>query len=160
MQACEKKRQAFYRVFHAQAQAAPRLSFCIDKFMLRIAGINLPDEKKIEIALTYVYGIGVSSAGKILDDLGIPREKKARELSDEEQQKIREYVEKKIRVEGELKHEIRTNVKRLKEIGSYRGVRHQKGLPVRGQRTKTNSRTVRGNVRKTMGSGRVKTEKT
>ena len=82
------------------------------------------------------------------------------DLTEEEKNKIREYVEKKIRVEGELKHIVHSNVKRLKEIGCYRGIRHQKGLPTRGQRTKTNTRTVRGNVRKTMGSGRVRTEKT
>lgn len=128
--------------------------------MLRIAGVNIPDEKRIEISLTYVYGIGASTAGKILDALNISRNKKTKELTNEEQNEIRDYVEKKIRVEGELKHQVRSNVKRLKEVGSYRGSRHQKGLPVRGQRTKTNSRTVRGNVRKTMGSGRVKTEKT
>jgi len=128
--------------------------------MLRIAGVNVPDEKRIEISLTYVYGIGVPTAGKILDELEIPRDKRTKDLSDAEQNKIRDYVEKKIRVEGELKHEIRSNVKRLKEISAYRGIRHQRGLPVRGQRTKTNNRTVRGNVRKTMGSGRVKTEKT
>lgn len=128
--------------------------------MLRIAGVNVPDEKRIEISLTYVYGIGPSTSLKILGELGISKDKRTKDLSDDEQNKIREYVEKKIRIEGELKHEVRSNVKRLKEIGSYRGIRHQKGLPTRGQRTKTNNRTVRGNVRKTMGSGRVKTEKT
>lgn len=128
--------------------------------MLRISGVNVPDDKAIEISLTYVYGIGRSTAGKILDELDIARGKRTKDLDETEQNKIREYVEKKIRVEGELKHGVRTNIKRLKEIGAYRGVRHQKGLPVRGQRTKTNNRTVRGNVRKTMGSGRVKTEKT
>lgn len=128
--------------------------------MLRIAGVNIPDDKRIAISLTYVYGIGVSMAGKILDELEISREKRTRDLSESEQNKIRDLVEKKIRVEGELKHEVRSNIKRLKEISAYRGIRHQRGLPVRGQRTKTNNRTVRGNVRKTMGSGRVKTEKT
>ena len=128
--------------------------------MLRIAGVNVPDNKRIEISLTYVFGIGRSTAGKILDELEISKLTRTKDLSESEQNKIREYVEKKIRVEGELKHEVRTNIKRLKEVGAYRGVRHQKGLPVRGQRTKTNNRTVRGNVRKTMGSGRVKTEKT
>lgn len=128
--------------------------------MLRISGVNIPDEKVIEISLTYVYGIGRPTAGKILNELGIPKGKRTKDLEEAEQNKIREYVEKKIRVEGELKHSVRTNIKRLKEIGSYRGARHQKGLPVRGQRTKTNNRTVRGNVRKTMGSGRVKAEKT
>lgn len=128
--------------------------------MLRIAGVNVPDEKRIEISLTYVYGIGIPSARKILDELGISYDKRTKELTEAEQNQIREVIEKRNRVEGELKHQVRTNVKRLKEIGCYRGLRHQKGLPVRGQRTKTNSRTVRGNVRKTMGSGRVKTEKT
>lgn len=128
--------------------------------MLRIAGINVPDNKIIEVSLTYVYGIGRSTAGKILDELNISRLKKTKDLTNQEQNKIRDYIEKTNRVEGELKHTVRTNIKRLKEVGCYRGIRHQRGLPVRGQRTKTNSRTVRGNVRKTMGSGRVKTEKT
>jgi len=128
--------------------------------MLRIAGVNIPDEKRIEISLTYIYGIGSSSASKILDKLGISKQIRTKDLSEADGNKIREHIEKTIIMEGELKHEVRTNIKRLKEVGCYRGTRHQKGLPVRGQRTKTNSRTVRGNVRKTMGSGRVKTEKT
>jgi len=128
--------------------------------MLRIAGVNIPDEKRIEISLTYIYGIGPSTASKILNELKISTLKRTKDLSEEEQKSVREYVEKKIRVEGELKHIVRSNIKRLKEIGCYRGMRHQKGLPSRGQRTKTNNRTVRGNVRRTMGSGRVKTEKT
>jgi len=128
--------------------------------MLRIAGVNIPDEKRIEISLTYIYGIGPSTASKILNELKISTLKRTKDLSEEEQKSVREYVEKKIRVEGELKHIVRSNIKRLKEIGCYRGMRHQKGLPSRGQRTKTNNRTVRGNVRRKMGSGRVKTEKT
>lgn len=128
--------------------------------MLRIAGVNIPDNKRIEISLTYIYGIGKNTASKILDELGVDKHKKTQDLSEKEQNEIRSYVEKKAKVEGELKHEVRDNIKRLKEIGCYRGGRHQKGLPARGQRTKTNTRTVRGNVRKTMGSGRVKTEKT
>jgi len=130
------------------------------KNMVRIAGVNIPDEKRIVISLTYIHGIGSSTSAKILGELGISEEKRTKDLSEAEQNKIRESVEKELKVEGELKHEIRSNVKRLKEIGCYRGIRHQRGLPVRGQRTKTNNRTVRGNVRKTMGSGRVKTEKT
>lgn len=122
--------------------------------MLRIAGVNLPDEKRIEIALTYIHGIGISASGKILAELGIDKNVKTKQLSAEQGNKLRDAIEKKHRVEGELKHEVRTNIKRLKEIGNYRGMRHQRGLPVRGQRTKTNSRTVRGNVRRTMGSGR------
>jgi small subunit ribosomal protein S13 len=128
--------------------------------MLRIAGVNIPDEKRIEVSLTYIYGIGPSFAAKVLDELGISKQIRTKDLSEEQGNKIREYVEKNLRVEGELKHEVRTNIKRLKEVGCYRGTRHQRGLPVRGQRTKTNNRTVRGNVRRTMGSGRVKTEKT
>jgi small subunit ribosomal protein S13 len=95
-----------------------------------------------------------------LDELGIDKNKRTKDLSEEEQNKIRTQVEKNNKVEGELKLAIRDNIKRLKEVGCYRGTRHQRGLPTRGQRTKTNNRTVRGNVRKTMGSGRVKTEKT
>jgi small subunit ribosomal protein S13 len=128
--------------------------------MLRISGVNIPDEKRIVISLTYIYGIGNSVASKILKELKISEDKRTKNLNEDEQNSIRSYVEKRIKSEGELKHEVRNNVKRLKEIGCYRGSRHQKGLPVRGQRTKTNNRTVRGNVRKTMGSGRVKTEKT
>ena len=128
--------------------------------MARIAGTNIPDNKRIEISLTYIYGIGNSTASKILEELEIDKLKRTKDLTEDEGNKIRNYVEKRIKVEGELKLEVRDNIKRLKEISCYRGGRHQKGLPVRGQRTKTNTRTVRGNVRKTMGSGRVKTEKT
>lgn len=128
--------------------------------MLRIAGINIPDEKRIVISLTYVYGIGETIASKILKEVGIDENKRTKDLSVEEENKIRSYIESKIKTEGELKHEIRDNVKRLREVSCYRGIRHQKGLPCRGQRTKTNNRTLRGNVRRTMGSGRVKTEKT
>lgn len=130
------------------------------KNMLRIAGVNIPDEKRIEISLTYIYGIGPSSAAKILEKLGISKQTRTKDLSEEDGNRIREHVEKTASVEGELKHAVRTNIKRLKEVGCYRGTRHQKGLPVRGQRTKTNNRTVRGNVRRTMGSGRIKAEKT
>lgn len=128
--------------------------------MLRISGVNIPDEKRIEVSLTYIYGIGRSLSSQILDELKISKDTRTKDLSTEEQNKIRDYIEKKTKVEGELKHEIRANLKRLKEVTCYRGLRHIKGLPVRGQKTKTNTRTVRGNVRKTMGSGRVKVEKT
>lgn len=128
--------------------------------MLRISGVNIPDDKRTEISLTYIYGIGRITSAKILDELKISKLKRVKDLSEEEQNSIRSYIEKKHKVEGELKHETRDNIKRLREAGCYRGVRHQRGLPVRGQRTKTNNRTVRGNVRRTMGSGRVKTEKT
>ncbi len=128
--------------------------------MVRIAGINLPDEKRIDVALTYIYGIGDTTSSRILEGLGIDKSLRTKDLSADQANKIREEVEKKYRVEGELKHEVKMNIKRLKEIGSYRGSRHQKGLPVNGQRTKTNSRTVRGNVRRTMGSGRRSESKT
>lgn len=128
--------------------------------MVRIAGINLPDEKRIDIALSYVYGIGPSTSRKILKLLGIDANIRTKQLTAEDANKLRDEIEKKYKVEGELKHEVKMNIKRLKEIGSYRGTRHTKGLPVCGQRTKTNSRTVRGNVRKTMGSGRRTESKT
>ncbi|EKE25256.1 MAG: 30S ribosomal protein S13 [uncultured bacterium] len=128
--------------------------------MIRIAGINLPDEKRIEIALTYVFGIGPSTSRKLLKLLDIDMTTRTKDLSAEDANKLRDEIEKKHKVEGELKHEVKMNIKRLKEIGSYRGSRHSKGLPVNGQRTKTNSRTVRGNVRKTMGSGRRSESKT
>ncbi len=128
--------------------------------MLRIAGVNIPDDKRIIVSLTYIYGIGSASAAKILASLKISEDKRTKDLTEKEQNEIRNQIEKKSKVEGELKHEIRDNVKRLREIGCYRGSRHQKGLPSRGQRTKTNNRTVRGNIRRTMGSGRVRAEKT
>jgi len=126
---------------------------------MRILGITVPNEKRLEIGLTCLYGIGVSSARKILDQVGIDRGKKAKDLTPDEENKIRLAVEK-IPIEGNLKREVAANIKRLKDVKSYRGVRHMKRLPVRGQRTKTNSRTVRGNVRKTMASGKRKESKT
>lgn len=125
---------------------------------MRIAGITIPSDKRLEIALTAVYGVGRKRAQKILDEAGIPHGKKADQLSAEEEQQIRGMVES-YRIEGDLKREIAGNVKRLKDIQSYRGSRHSRLLPARGQRTKTNSRTRRGNVRKTMGSGKKKVEK-
>jgi small subunit ribosomal protein S13 len=124
--------------------------------MIRIAGVNIPDEKRIEVSLTYIYGIGLSTSRKILSGLGISPDVRVNALSPEDANRLREAIEKKYRVEGELRHQVKMNVKRLREVGCYRGTRHQKGLPVRGQRTKTNTRTVRGNVRRTMGSGRKK----
>jgi small subunit ribosomal protein S13 len=124
--------------------------------MVRIAGINIPDNKRIEVALTYVYGIGLSTSQKILKELAIDVNTRSKDITSEDANRLREVIEKKFRVEGELRHIVKSNIKRLKEIGSYRGTRHQKGLPSRGQRTKTNTRTVRGNTRKTMGSGRKK----
>ncbi len=122
--------------------------------MPRILGINIPDNKRIEISLSYIYGIGRESSAKILNAAGIDLNKRARELTADEVNKIHQIVEKGYQVEGDLRREITMNIKRLKEISAYRGSRHTKGLPARGQRTKTNNRTVRGNVRKTVGSGR------
>lgn len=118
----------------------------------RIAGVVLP-EKRIEIALTYIYGIGRPLSNAILKETGVEPNKRPKQLSEDEVARLRDMIEKKFRVEGELKREILSNIKRLKEIGSWRGSRHIKRLPIKS-RTKTNSRTTRGNVRKTMGSGR------
>ena len=127
--------------------------------MVRIAGVNIPDNKRVEVALTYIYGIGLTTSQKILKELNVSPDTRTKDLTTEEANKLRETIEKKFRVEGELRHLVKQNIKRLKEIGSFRGSRHQKGLPSRGQRTKTNTRTVRGNTRKTMGSGRKKETK-
>ncbi len=126
---------------------------------MRIAGITIPDQKRLEIALTAIYGVGRSRAHAILDDVGIDYGKKAVDLSEQEETRIREKVES-FTIEGDLKRRTGSNIKRLKDINSYRGTRHAKHLPARGQTTRTNSRTVRGNVRKTMMSGRRKLEKT
>jgi small subunit ribosomal protein S13 len=122
--------------------------------MPRIAGVNIPENKRIEIALTYIYGIGNSLSKKILDELKVDVNKKAADLTQKEVGDLKDYIEKNYKIEGDLRRQVMINVKRLKDIGAWRGHRHSRGLPVRGQRTKTNNRTVRGNVRKTMGSGR------
>ena len=125
---------------------------------MRILGVTIPDEKRLEISLTAVYGIGRPRAKQLLDSVKIDYGTKAKDLTPDDEAKIRKIVEE-LTLEGDLKREVSTNIKRLKEIKSYRGSRHAKKLPVRGQRTKTNSRTSRGNVRKTMGSGRRKADK-
>ncbi len=122
--------------------------------MPRIAGVNIPENKRIVIALTYIYGIGNALSKKILEEVKIDGNKKAQDLSPKEVNDLRELIEKNYKIEGDLRRQVMINVKRLKDIGAWRGLRHIKKLPVRGQRTKTNTRTVRGNVRKTMGSGR------
>lgn len=122
--------------------------------VVRIAGVNLPTNKRTEIALTYIYGIGLSVSKKILAELKIDGNVRMNDLSDDQVNALRTRIEKKSVVEGDLRREVVANIKRLKEIKCHRGGRHSKGLPVRGQRTKTNNRTVRGNTRKTMGSGR------
>ncbi|HAH04242.1 MAG: 30S ribosomal protein S13 [Parcubacteria group bacterium GW2011_GWA2_43_17] len=124
---------------------------------VRIAGVTLPNEKRVEAALTAIYGIGFPKARKILKTANVNSDIRVKNLSEADVNKLREVVEKNNRVEGDLKREVLTNIKRLKEIKAYRGLRHEKKLPSRGQRTKTNSRTVRGNVRKTMGSGKKPT---
>jgi small subunit ribosomal protein S13 len=126
---------------------------------MRILGITVPDEKRLEIGLTCLYGIGIPTARKILKQVGIDVGRKSKDLTPDEENKIRTIIES-MKIEGNLKREIAGNIKRLKDIKTYRGVRHMKRLPVRGQRTKTNSRTVRGNVRKTMASGKRKESKT
>jgi len=124
---------------------------------MRISGITIPDNKRIEYGLTAVYGIGISSARVLLDSAKVNRGKRPSELSSEEENLIRKLVEER-KIEGDLRREIAFNIKRLKDIKSYRGSRHTKRLPARGQRTKTNARTLKG-AKKTMGSGRKKVDK-
>jgi small subunit ribosomal protein S13 len=126
---------------------------------MRILGITIPEEKRIDIGLTILFGVGRSRALKILKEAKVDGAKKPKDITIDEENKIRSIMES-TPLEGDLKREIASNVKRLKDIKAYRGVRHMRGLPVRGQRTKTNSRTRRGNVRKTMGTGRKVAEKT
>lgn len=126
---------------------------------MRISGITLPENKRLEIALTAVYGVGRSRAKDIIEKLGLDMGMKTTELTADQENAIRREIEA-FKTEGDLKREVQQNIKRLKDIKSYRGTRHIKHLPARGQRTKTNSRTVRGNKRVTMGSGRRKVEKT
>ena len=115
--------------------------------MARIAGVDLPKNKRIEIGLTYIYGIGRSTADEILEGTGVNPDVRVKDLSEEDVAKLRDYIDKHITVEGDLRREVALNIKRLVEIGCYRGVRHRKGLPVRGQRTKTNARTRKGPVK-------------
>ncbi len=129
--------------------------------MARIAGTTIPNEKRIVISLTYVYGIGPTRSKQILKEAGLDESIRTKDLTEDQVNLIRDVLEKHgFRLEGDLRRDILSNVKRLKEVGAYRGSRHAKHLPVRGQRTKTNSRTVRGNVRRTTGSGRRALTKT
>lgn len=123
---------------------------------MRIVGTTIPDNKKIEFSLRYIFGVGAFLAKKILRDTQIDSKKRARELTPDELNRLREVIERNYRVEGELRRDIMMHIKRHKDIKTYRGIRHMRGLPVNGQRTKTNSRTRRGNARRTMGSGRKK----
>ncbi|MCI1944711.1 30S ribosomal protein S13 [Clostridium luticellarii] len=111
--------------------------------MARIAGIDLPKEKRVEIGLTYIYGIGLSTSQKILKEVNVDPDTRVKDLTEEEVNSLRNYI-KNLKIEGDLKREVSLNIKRLIEIGSYRGIRHRKGLPVRGQKTKTNARTRKG----------------
>ncbi len=128
--------------------------------MPRIAGVNIPENKVIAAALTYIHGIGRSLSAKILEQAKINPGVRAQKLTAQEINRLKEIIEKNYKIEGDLRRRKMMDIKRLKDIGCYRGVRHIKGLPLRGQRTKTNTRTVRGNVRKTMGSGKRSLEKT
>ena len=127
--------------------------------MARIAGVNLPNQKRLEVGLTYIFGIGRSTAKQIASELGISQDTKVRDLTDDEVTKLRNYIDDKVTVEGDLRRDRQQAVKRLGEIGAYRGVRHRRGLPVNGQRTKTNARTRKG-PKKTVGRGKKAPTKT
>ena len=126
---------------------------------MRILGITIPNEKRLDVGLTTLFGIGTATATKILKQVSVDPSTKAKDISIDQENDIRKLIEDRT-IEGNLKREIASNIKRLKDIKAYRGIRHMRRLPVKGQRTKTNSRTVRGNVRNTMGSGRRKESKT
>lgn len=121
---------------------------------VRIAGVTIPNEKRVEIALTYIYGIGRTTANKILQSAKVNGDTRVKDLNDDEANRLRVLIEKDMKVEGDLRRDVGANIKRLRDINAYRGSRHAKHLPVRGQRTKTNNRTVRGNVRRTATSGK------
>ena len=123
--------------------------------MARIAGVNIPDNKRVQISLRYIYGIGPKNAAEICEKLGIPEERRVNQLSDEEILKIREMLDRDYRVEGDLRREVAMNIKRLMDLGNYRGLRHRKGLPVRGQRTHTNARTRKGPAKPIAGKKKV-----
>ena len=127
--------------------------------MARIAGVNLPNQKRLEIGLTYIYGIGQPTARKVCAELGLSPDEKVKDLTDEEVTKLREYIDGQLQVEGDLRRERQQSIKRLQEIGAYRGLRHRRGLPVHGQRTKTNARTRKG-PKKTVGRGKKAATKT
>ena len=122
--------------------------------MARIVSVSLPNEKRLEMGLTYIFGIGKTLSKKIISELKLDPSMRCKDITEDHVRQLKNFIEANFKVEGELKREIMGNIKRLKDIGSFRGSRHIKGLPARGQRTKTNNRTIRGNVRKTIGSGR------
>lgn len=119
--------------------------------MARIAGVDLPNEKRVEVGLTYIFGIGLAISQGILDSTGVSPDTRCKDLTEQEVSKLREYIEHNVKVEGDLRREVSMNIKRLIEIGSYRGIRHRRGLPVRGQKTKTNARTRKGPKRTAAG---------
>ena len=123
--------------------------------MARIAGVNLPNQKRLEVGLTYIYGIGRPTARKVLAELGLSPDEKIKDLTDDEVTRLREYIDSNLQVEGDLRRERQQAVKRLQEIGAYRGIRHRRGLPVNGQRTRTNARTRKG-PKKTIGRKKAK----
>ena len=127
--------------------------------MARIAGVNLPNQKRLEIGLTYIYGIGQPTARKVCAELDLSPDEKVKDLTDDEVTKLREYIDSNLQVEGDLRRERQQAIKRLQEIGAYRGLRHRRGLPVHGQRTKTNARTRKG-PKKTVGRGKKAPTKT
>jgi len=124
--------------------------------MARIAGVDLPSDKRVEVGLTYIYGIGPSTAQKIIIEAGLNPDTRVKDLTDDEIASIRKYIDQKLKVEGDLRTEIAMNIKRLMDIGCYRGIRHRRGLPVRGQNTKNNARTRKGNRRVSVGSKKKK----
>lgn len=147
LQNCPEKRAVVLYLPDSETQTETKV------IMARISGVNIPDNKKIDIALTYIYGIGPTLAKLVLKTTGVNSGKLAKDLTSDEINKIQGVIDKNYRVEGELRREILENVKRLKETGSWKGARHMRKLPLHG-RTRTNSRTLRGNIRKTMGSGK------
>ncbi len=121
--------------------------------MARLAGVDIPRDKRVEISLTYIFGIGLTTSQKVLAAVGVNKDTRVKDLTEEEVNRLREYIDRNFRVEGDLRREIALNIKRLQEIGSYRGIRHRRKLPLRGQRTRTNARTLRG-AKKTVGARR------
>ncbi len=124
--------------------------------MARIAGVDLPNDKRVEIGLTYIYGIGLTTSKKIVNEAGINPDTRVKDLTDDEIANIRKYIDLNLKVEGDLRTEITLNIKRLMDIGCYRGIRHRRGLPVRGQNTKNNARTRKGNRKASVGSKKKK----
>ena len=156
MQGRAQARQGVYYLRYAEAQTAAGLDR--DSRYMRLFGVTIPDAKRVEASLAYFYGVGPTRVQAILRATKINPDKRTKDLTREEVGRIKEYIEKNFKIEGDLRLVVKQHITMLKELNSYRGVRHMRRLPTRGQRTKTNSRTVRGNVRKTAGSGKRKVE--